>query len=49
MELQKAIREIASATGPILLEVRLPSATECRPRLAFGKKLDEQVSTINLN
>lgn len=49
IELEKAVREIASATGPILLEVRMPSATECRPRLAFGKKLDEQVPIINLN
>lgn len=42
-ELEKAISEIALETGPILLEVRMPYATECRPRLAFGKKLDEQV------
>jgi hypothetical protein len=32
-----------------ILEVGMPYATECRPRLAFGKKLDEQVPIINLN
>jgi acetolactate synthase-1/2/3 large subunit len=45
-ELVKAIEKIALATGPILLEVAMPYATECRPRLAFGKKLDEQLPFI---
>ncbi len=45
-ELAKAIEEIARATGPVLLEVAMPYATECRPRLAFGKKLDEQFPYI---
>jgi acetolactate synthase-1/2/3 large subunit len=42
-ELEKAIEKIASSTEPSLLEVGMPYATECRPRLAFGKRLDEQV------
>lgn len=41
-DLDMAIKRIAASTGPILLEVVMPYATECRPRLAFGKKLDEQ-------
>ena len=42
-DLEKAIDTIASTTDPILIEVAMPYATECRPRLAFGKKLDQQV------
>ncbi len=41
-ELQSAITEIAATCEPFLLEVVMPYATECRPRLAFGKRLDEQ-------
>ncbi|MDD5329846.1 MAG: thiamine pyrophosphate-binding protein [Sulfuricella sp.] len=41
-QLAKAVEKIALAAGPVLLEVAMPYATECRPRLAFGKKLDEQ-------
>ena len=44
-ELATAIEKIAFAAEPILLEVGMPYATECHPRLAFGKKLDEQVPT----
>jgi acetolactate synthase-1/2/3 large subunit len=46
-ELENAIAEIALTTKPILVEVAMPYATECRPRLAFGKKLDEQVPDLN--
>jgi acetolactate synthase-1/2/3 large subunit len=41
-ELEKSIKMIASTAAPILLEIVMPYATECRPRLAFGRKLDEQ-------
>ncbi len=41
-DLKKAIETIASTTAPILLEIEMPYATECRPRLAFGKPLDDQ-------
>lgn len=41
-ELEVAIRTIATTNKPFLLEVGMPYATECRPRLAFGGKLDEQ-------
>ncbi|MFO7606138.1 MAG: thiamine pyrophosphate-binding protein [Desulfurivibrionaceae bacterium] len=40
--LKKAIEKITSTTAPILLEIEMPYATECRPRLAFGKPLDDQ-------
>lgn len=42
-ELEKAVETIAMTSGPFLLEIGMPYATECRPRLAFGNKLDEQV------
>lgn len=41
-ELASAIAGIAAAREPVLIEVTMPYATECRPRLAFGSKLDEQ-------
>jgi acetolactate synthase-1/2/3 large subunit len=41
--LENAIEEIALTMAPILVEAGMPYSTECRPRLAFGKKLDEQV------
>jgi Thiamine pyrophosphate-requiring enzymes [acetolactate synthase, pyruvate dehydrogenase (cytochrome), glyoxylate carboligase, phosphonopyruvate decarboxylase] len=37
-ELEKAIDAITLMTEPILLEVGMPYATECRPRLALRKK-----------
>ena len=46
LELEKAIKVVTCSKEPILLEVSMPSATECRPRLAFGKKLDQQVPDI---
>jgi len=41
-EIVNAVEMIASTASPILLEIIMPYATECRPRLAFGRKLDEQ-------
>jgi len=40
---------IAGHKGPLLLEIMMDGATECRPRLAFGSKLDEQIPTLNDN
>lgn len=34
--------KIPETSEPILIEVLMEGATECRPRLAFGSKLDEQ-------
>ncbi len=33
--------------GPLLIEIIMDGATECRPRLAFGSKLDEQLPKLN--
>jgi acetolactate synthase-1/2/3 large subunit len=40
--LSAALRRMTNATGPFLIEVIMEGATECRPRLAFGHKLDDQ-------
>jgi len=39
---------IAENKGPLLIEVMMPDATECRPRLAFGSKLDEQFPSLKI-
>lgn len=41
-DLAPAMAALAASRGPLLLEVAMPYASECRPRLAFGMKLDEQ-------
>lgn len=41
-ELENAIEAISQMAAPLLVEIEMPYATECRPRLAFGRKLDEQ-------
>ncbi|WP_082720820.1 thiamine pyrophosphate-binding protein [Burkholderia sp. ABCPW 14] len=41
-ELEKAIDRVTASTRPVLVEIVMPYATECRPRLAFGNKLDNQ-------
>lgn len=46
VELEKAITEVVLTSAPIIVEMAMPYATECRPRLAFGKKLDEQVPVL---
>ncbi len=46
-ELEKTVEDIATTKSPILLEIGMPYATECRPRLAFGKKLDQQYPEID--
>jgi acetolactate synthase-1/2/3 large subunit len=42
-ELVPALRRAVAASKPILIEIIMEGATECRPRLAFGKKLDQQL------
>ena len=39
--------KIAGHKGPLLIEILMDGATECRPRLAFGSKLDEQFPKLN--
>lgn len=38
----RALDLIAGHKGQLLIEVMMDGATECRPRVAFGSKLDEQ-------
>ena len=40
--LRVAFGAMIKSTSPLLIEIRMEGATECRPRLAFGSKLDEQ-------
>lgn len=40
--LQSAFENMAGNASPLLIEIMMEGATECRPRLAFGGKLDEQ-------
>jgi acetolactate synthase-1/2/3 large subunit len=42
VEMERALNLIPEHKGPLLIEVMMDGATECRPRLAFGSKLDEQ-------
>jgi acetolactate synthase-1/2/3 large subunit len=41
-DMDRVLPLIANHRGPLLIEVMMDGATECRPRLAFGSKLDEQ-------
>jgi acetolactate synthase-1/2/3 large subunit len=41
-DMDRVLPLIADHKGPLLIEVMMEGATECRPRLAFGAKLDEQ-------
>ncbi len=45
-EMDSILPLIANHKGPMLIEVMMEDATECRPRLTFGSKLDEQVPHI---
>ncbi|MGZ8942212.1 MAG: thiamine pyrophosphate-binding protein [Methylobacter sp.] len=45
-DLDDAFSLMAGRKGPLLIEIMLEGATECRPRLAFGSKLDEQFPAI---
>ena len=46
-EMDRALNLIADRKGPLLIEIMMDGATECRPRLAFGSKLDEQFPKLN--
>jgi acetolactate synthase-1/2/3 large subunit len=47
MDMDRILPLIADHKGPLLIEVMMEGATECRPRLAFGSKLDEQFPKLN--
>ncbi len=46
-DMDRALNLIADHKGPLLIEIMMDGATECRPRLAFGSKLDEQFPRLN--
>jgi len=46
-EMGRVLNLIADRKGPLLIEIIMDDATECRPRLAFGSKLDEQFPKLN--
>jgi acetolactate synthase-1/2/3 large subunit len=46
-EMERALNLIPNHKGPLLIEIMMEGATECRPRLAFGSKLDEQFPKLN--
>jgi acetolactate synthase-1/2/3 large subunit len=48
IEMVQALSLIADNKGPLLIEIMMEGATECRPRLAFGSKLDEQFPKLNV-
>jgi acetolactate synthase-1/2/3 large subunit len=41
-ELRQALEALVSSTTPLLIEILMKDATECRPRLSFGARIDEQ-------
>lgn len=46
-EMDRILNLVADHKGPLLIELMMIGATECRPRLAFGSKLDEQFPKLN--
>ncbi|MCW8886167.1 MAG: thiamine pyrophosphate-binding protein [Motiliproteus sp.] len=44
--IKNALPALMNKAGPMLLEFIVPDATDCRPRLSFGKKLDEQLPEL---
>ena len=46
-DLDSIVNVIADHKGPLLIELMMVGATECRPRLAFGSKLDEQFPKLS--
>jgi acetolactate synthase-1/2/3 large subunit len=46
-DMDRVLPLIANHKEPLLIEVMMEGATECRPRLAFGSKLDEQFPQMN--
>jgi len=46
-DMDRVLNLIANHKGPLLIELMMDGATECRPRLAFGSKLDEQYPKLN--
>lgn len=47
VDVEHALNLMADHKGPLLIELMMEGATECRPRLAFGSKLDEQFPRLS--
>lgn len=45
-ELSVALQRVPGRSTPLLIEVMMEGAAECRPRLAFGLKLDQQTPQL---
>lgn len=46
-DMERILPKVAEHKGPLFIEIMMDGATECRPRLAFGSKLDEQFPRLN--
>jgi acetolactate synthase-1/2/3 large subunit len=46
-DMDRVLDLIADHKGPLFIELMMDGATECRPRLAFGSKLDEQYPKLS--
>lgn len=46
-DITDVLSKVVQHKGPLLIEVIMDGATECRPRLAFGSKLDEQFPKLS--
>jgi len=46
-QIKETFSQIPEINEPMLIEVMMEGATECRPRLAFGSKLDEQFPPLD--
>lgn len=44
-----AVKDFLRAPKPMLLEVLMPDARECRPRLEFGRPIDQQAPMLKLD
>jgi len=42
----ETFEKVFSRSGPVLIEIIMENATECRPRLSYGSKLDEQLPKL---
>jgi len=47
-DMDRVLNLVSDRKGPLLIELMMDGATECRPRLAFGSKLDEQFPRLDV-
>jgi acetolactate synthase-1/2/3 large subunit len=48
-QFREAVTEFLHQNEPMLIEVLMPDARECRPRLEFGRPIDEQTPFLGSN